>query len=375
MLDFLGDDTKVLTFGGGSTVTITWNVKQTKTVSQKSKYESMQSDQYDINSNFCFSIGRRERNRRLLAAASPIFARRVLDRGLHDRRLLSAEGDDKGDGFIDLDDLTRQLNPPLKRHARRNLLEEVEEPEGEEAPKCRRRLFDVGIAFKSVEEGLIDVSLGRAAKRDKGATHTVSFELSDPDPDDFFAVRVASDPVYATPIFETLGGMSTCPGETATTKRDSRVTLGPNLAAAIDYNRCETPLCQNEPYGSTITLGIVIQNLSPQGTVEFGDRNLPIYRLFVGSSLGQWDANGTDYCGTPGNAAGLSGLVTGLGLRIEPSYGQSEILVHLDHTTTCLEFKQIQVKIIAECEHLTPTYQYAFFSCLCLLFARCPSPL
>jgi len=341
VLDFLGDDTRVLTFGGGSTVTMTSTVAQRKAVSQESNYETSQSDAFDSNANFCFSALRRERNRRLLAAetTSSAVADRVEARGLHDRRLLLSD-----DRRLLSDDLL------LGDDAERRLLRE------EEAPQCSRRLFDVGAAFANAEAGSISVSLGRSAQRDKGASHTVSFVLGDPDPDDFFAVRIASDPVYATPVFETLGGTSTCPGETATTKRDSFVTV-----ERINYDYCAGfPLCQNVPYGSTVTLGVVIQNLSPLGSVDFQEeRNSLSYRLFVGSDLGKYDAGGTDYCGEPGNAAGLKGLITGGGLLVSPPYGQSEVLLTLDHFTECLDYKGIRVKIIASCEFDTPTYQYS----------------
>ena len=360
VLDFLSDDTKLLTFGGGSTVTMTSTIEQAKAISQSSTFQTSQSDDYESSSNYCFSAGRRERNRRLLAKhlanhemaakTNSSIPRRVLDRGIHDRRLLGIDDDDDDD-----DDVYRRLMeapPPLKRQgASKDLLAETKK---EKAPQCRR-LFDIGVGFANTESGSIGVSLGRSAQRDKGASHTITFELNDPDPEDFFAVRIASDPVYATPIFETLGGLSTCPGETSTTKRDSQVKI-----FDINYDRCSSINCQNEPHGSKVQLGIIIQNISPAGTITDPGRNTPLYQLFVGSPLGPWDAGNTDYCGADGNAAGMTGLIYEYqGLRIEPPYGQSEILLELGHSATCFNYNKIQVKIVAACELGTPTSQYS----------------
>ena len=69
------------------------------------------------------------------------------------------------------------------------------------------------------------VSLGRAANKEAGHTHSVAVSLKDGNAQDVFAVKISQDAVYGTPIFTTMGGRSSCPGETGTTRRDSRVTI------------------------------------------------------------------------------------------------------------------------------------------------------
>ena len=56
-------------------------------------------------------------------------------------------------------------------------------------------------------------------------TRAVAVSLNDDNTQDLFVVRVSQDSVYGTPIFTTMGGRSSCVGETGTTRRDSRVTI------------------------------------------------------------------------------------------------------------------------------------------------------
>lgn len=56
-------------------------------------------------------------------------------------------------------------------------------------------------------------------------SHAVSISLGDEESGDVFAVKIETDTVYGTPIFTTIGGESTCPGETATTRRAEEVTI------------------------------------------------------------------------------------------------------------------------------------------------------
>ena len=90
----------------------------------------------------------------------------------------------------------------------------------------RRRLGVTGCAgFEGGTSQSVSVSLSRAGSKGSEHSHSVAISLKDDNIQDSFAVQVAMDPVYGTPIFTTLGGRSSCPGETGTTRRDSRVTI------------------------------------------------------------------------------------------------------------------------------------------------------
>ena len=79
---------------------------------------------------------------------------------------------------------------------------------------------------------------------------------------DYFAVRIAEDPVYGTPVFTTMGGQSKCPGETGTSRRESRVKIM-NIVSHCGVDQVSP--CKDLPYGETAAFGAIIQNLSPTG--------------------------------------------------------------------------------------------------------------
>ena len=74
-------------------------------------------------------------------------------------------------------------------------------------------------------KGSVAVELGRSGEKSQARSHAVSISLGDEDSGDVFAVKIETDTVYGTPIFTTIGGESTCPGETATTRRAEDVTI------------------------------------------------------------------------------------------------------------------------------------------------------
>lgn len=79
---------------------------------------------------------------------------------------------------------------------------------------------------------------------------------------DYFAVRITEDSVFGTPVFKTMGGQSQCPGETATQRRQSRVTIKQIIhRCGTDRNtRCDERTLKR---GDPASFGLVIENLSP----------------------------------------------------------------------------------------------------------------
>ena len=83
-------------------------------------------------------------------------------------------------------------------------------------------------------------------------------------------MKVTEDPVFGTPVFNTMGGKSKCPGETGTTRRKSNVKIyeikerccnaNPRNAAG-EFN-CQ---CSNLPDKTNAVIGVVIYNDSPSG--------------------------------------------------------------------------------------------------------------
>ncbi|KAJ1449842.1 hypothetical protein M885DRAFT_78635 [Pelagophyceae sp. CCMP2097] len=155
-----------------------------------------------------------------------------------------------------------------------------------------------------------------------------------------------------------MGGQSSCPGETGTTKIDSGVTI-----AALEYH-CGDDFapqgdCADLEVGRIATIGIILQNISPS-------QRAVLYRLDVQQSS-PWDAGKyyyDDYCGTPGDSGGLKFLING----VKPSaymldglpYGQSEVLLTVEKTHPhCLDFKDISITLTSQCEYAADdVYQY-----------------
>jgi len=62
-------------------------------------------------------------------------------------------------------------------------------------------------------------------------TNVVGFTLTDDDVGDFFSVNIKNDPVYGTPVFETVSGASSCPWEKNTVAREGVQLLMNNYEA------------------------------------------------------------------------------------------------------------------------------------------------
>ena len=79
---------------------------------------------------------------------------------------------------------------------------------------------------------------------------------------DYFAVRITEDKAFGTPVFTTMGGVSRCPGETSTSKRDSGVSIV-SIQPRCGTDRIFPCDVSNLNYGDVATFGVRIQNLSP----------------------------------------------------------------------------------------------------------------
>ena len=68
--------------------------------------------------------------------------------------------------------------------------------------------------------------------------------------------------MYGTPVFTTMGGQSKCPGETATSRRESAVSIYRIIHRCGKY-RNATCDAATLSYGDVATFGVVILNNSP----------------------------------------------------------------------------------------------------------------
>ena len=80
--------------------------------------------------------------------------------------------------------------------------------------------------FNEVEAGVkifakLDIGISKEVSYE--ISNTIGFELADDDadpPGDVFTIDILGDPVYGTPVFDLLGGKSSCPWETGTMPRE-----------------------------------------------------------------------------------------------------------------------------------------------------------
>ena len=121
----------------------------------------------------------------------------------------------------------------------------------------------------------VEVHIGRNADQASVRSQTVDVFLLDEDAGDVFTVKIEEDPVYGTPIFTTMGGESSCPGETLTTRRADFVRLkkiiphcGKTLGPAEDP-------CRDLAPGEPAYFGVILENtldasiLTAQAVEEF----------------------------------------------------------------------------------------------------------
>ena len=240
----------------------------------------------------------------------------------------------------------------------------------------RRRLGVTGCAgFEGGTSQSVSVSLSRAGSKGSEHSHSVAVSMKDDGIVDSFAVQLSMDPHYGTPIFTTLGGRSTCPGEAGTTRRDSRVTIKEIKPFCGGYDKA----CMGLSLGQDAFFSVVLQNLSPwESDVKY------ILRGASGPSTGWASSKYTseDYKNTgkiacdPGDggsleikALGTSGqtLRDGNGLLVSPlMYGQHEIRIRvtrLEFEPQCHLFTDIELELVALCEdtdsdEVADLYQY-----------------
>lgn len=147
----------------------------------------------------------------------------------------------------------------------------------------------VEIAGSGVKGG-VNVGFRMSNGGSVSSTHTVEtttdYTLSDNNPGDLFSVNVKRDPVYGTPMFETIAGESNCPHEENTVALDNSVITANTMVLknikkdtanftlylgnlSIDPNPREYILFLNaatNPGGATVLIG---GNSSPDGVSYF----------------------------------------------------------------------------------------------------------
>jgi len=312
---------RLITFSGTAAVEFEYSVGEAAVRSTDVGFQSDAATSYGVSESLCANILR---------------ARRLWDKPTFEGTL--------GDGA------EGQENAPT--FCRR--LAEADEAEG------RRLGIGVNADFSQNWGSSFSVELSRSSSRTDAQTHAVSVTLADPSPYDFFAVKVTQDPVHGTPIFETMGGQSSCPGETGTTKIDSRVTI-----ESLEYH-CGDSFkpradCNNLAIGEVATIGVILQNISPS-------LRPVLYRLDVQQTspwnAGKYYGGEAGYCGQAGDRSGLKISINGefsSQYKLDGlPYGQTEVFLTVEKThPSCFEFSDISITLTSQCEYdADDVYQY-----------------
>jgi hypothetical protein len=210
-------------------------------------------------------------------------------------------------------------------------------------------------ASLGLPQSSLKVSLGELMGQAHGSERTVQITLDDHDAGDYFAVRVTEDAVYGTPVFTTMGGDSKCPGETGTSRRESKVRI---VQIQPRCGATQNGVCTGLTVGSSAEFSVVIQNLSPT-------RDDVYYTLRLAAPFDDFNTVGgsnTYSCGSAGQMGGLTVEFSATDLRRIPYNRLVEVpFTVTNHVDLCASYASIAVKLVATCEAVSGpqvVYQY-----------------
>ncbi|KAH8074185.1 calcium ion binding protein [Aureococcus anophagefferens] len=287
-LDFLSSDSKLVTFSGACSRCRGPSARRRESTVG---YSLEASDEYSGESQFCMALGRRLAAGDRAAPRSTTAARRlsasmanVAKSAQKAAAADAAEAADAAQAAVDAPGAASRGIARLDAYLRATLAARAAAAEAalRRSPWGRRRLgISFGVNFNSFSSASVSVNMGRSNAKEHSRSHTVAIAFSDGEPGDFFAVKVEGDSHYGTPIFTTMGGLSSCPGETGTTKVDDRVTI-----AKIEYHCDPRASCRPRTAATTCrgprSPWASSQNLSPAWTVV-------TYQLMLGGDYASAD--------------------------------------------------------------------------------------
>jgi len=225
--------------------------------------------------------------------------------------------------------------------------------------------FDVD----SGEANGLTLSIGKQSDNSHSYERTVTINLDDSDDGDYFAVKITEDPVFATPVFTTMGGQSKCPGETGTSRRESGVRIV-NIIPRCGPQRNQPCDATTLNYAEVATFGVVIENLSPTGdTVDYTIGFKNSYEDYYPTSFQGVHSTSAGHCGTPNQRSGLMAQFVDTDLTRIPYNKLVEVSVAVFNgggfgsgsLTLCNDFVDVEIFLSCTCEIPTPSgfvYQY-----------------
>ena len=202
----------------------------------------------------------------------------------------------------------------------------------------------MGVGLGSTSTVSFGMSLGSSVSSSKTNTTTIEYTLADDDEADDYSVKIKTDKVYGTPVFEVVAGNSSCPYE-EWTNADGEVVTNP----------------QDEPFmqfqsASTAT------NVLPDGTAEFR----VLLRNESKSQTTRTYSLSPVLASNPRGAEILINGATGI-IPFTLDYLETDtatVTVRRPQDTDFYEFEDLRLKFAPECETnyagVTQGYQASF---------------
>jgi len=201
--------------------------------------------------------------------------------------------------------------------------------------------------WKYHDSGGKAVGLEHAMAWSKYGNLETSYTLSDPEHGDKFVIQVRFDKRFGTPIFQTIGGASKCPGEPNTIWREQGLTLGitasdgmnnefiaPDSSALFDIT-----ITNESPYREGQNFGLLLTSGSRYTGTTYGnmkDLNFKINGIDMGNAMGDLFS----LHDIPATDDGLKG----------GSLVNSVVSLRIDRGAMAHSYESIGLKLISECE-------------------------
>ena len=191
------------------------------------------------------------------------------------------------------------------------------------------------------------VALEHAMAWAKHGELETSYTLSDPEHGDKFVIQVKFDKRFGTPIFQTIGGASRCPGEPNTIWREQGLTLG--IAAANGMN--------NEFIApdSSALFDITITNESPYRESQIFGLLLTSGSSYTGDTYGNMKdlnfiINGNDKISPMGDLFHLHDIPSTDDGSMSGNLVNSVVSLRIDRGAMSHAYESIGLTLISECE-------------------------
>jgi len=211
-------------------------------------------------------------------------------------------------------------------------------------------------------EGTFSFTMSSAEDHARMRSFSVTVSLSDGEAGDFFYLTMHTDGHFGTPIFNLVGGKTSCPGESGTLNTQGEQALPNGLSIRSIVPRCDRATnlhddesCKDLELGEMAEFDVVFAVESVEVAYEDAGSG-PEMMGFLLVSMGENgfdDANAA--CGEPGRIGGLvimsGGVMLGTkAFTLDYITNDDMLTIQVDTVSSCLEYKDIVLAPVSACE-------------------------